>query len=117
MPLEIALPLRPVKGQILELKAPLSLLPSRAIRSFHRHPAYLVPRSDGRLIVGATTEDVGLDDRPTAGAALDLLKGAWRVLPAIEEMEVLGHHVGFRAGARDHSPILGRTGIEGLTVA
>lgn len=117
IPPELVLPLRPVKGQILELKTSPSLLPSRAIRSFHRHPAYLVPRSDGRLIVGATTEDVGLDDRPTAGGAFDLLKGAWRVLPAIEEMEVLAHHVGFRAAARDHSPLLGRTSVEGLSIA
>jgi glycine oxidase len=117
LPAEIVIPLRPIKGQALELRTAPHLLPKRAIRSVYRHPVYLVPRSEGRLIVGATNEDVGLDERVTGGAMLDLLTGAWRILPAIDEMEITGQWVGFRAATHDHSPVLGRTSVAGLTLA
>ncbi|MBI2340502.1 MAG: glycine oxidase ThiO [Deltaproteobacteria bacterium] len=113
----LSLPVRPVKGQALELVNNQTIPLTRAIRTIHRYPVYLVPRSDGRIVVGATNEEMGLDHRVTGGALLDLLYGAWKILPATAEMEVRKTWVGFRPTAEDHCPILGRTGIEGLFVA
>ncbi|MDO8519536.1 MAG: glycine oxidase ThiO [Deltaproteobacteria bacterium] len=109
-------PLRPVKGQALELKGEPGMI-RRAVRTVHRYPVYLVPRSDGRIIVGATSEEMGLDSRPTAGAVMDLLFGAWKALPASAEMELSRVWVGFRPTTPDHAPILGSTPIEGLHAA
>jgi glycine oxidase len=108
-------PVRPVKGQMLALAmdadAPL-------LRHVLWGPkAYLVPRRDGRLIVGATTEEKGFDDTLTAGGMLALLEAAWRTLPGIEDLPVAETWVGLRPGSRDDAPILGETPIEGLLFA
>ncbi len=79
--------------------------------------AYLVPRLDGRLIVGATVEERGFDATLTAGAMLSLLEAAWRVLPAIEDCPIIESWVGFRPGSPDDAPILGPTAVEGLILA
>jgi glycine oxidase len=78
---------------------------------------YLVPRLDGRLIVGATVEERGFDDRITAGGLLALIEGAWRAVPAIEELPVAETWVGFRPGSRDDAPMLGPSGIDRFVVA
>ena len=78
---------------------------------------YLVPRNDGRLIVGATVEERGFDAGLTAGGMLALLEGAWRAVPAIEELPIAEIWVGFRPGSRDDAPMLGPSGIDGLVVA
>src|SRR5579884_1982309 len=78
---------------------------------------YLVPRRDGRLLVGATVEERGFDASLTAGGLLALLDGAWRAVPAIEELAVAETWVGFRPGSRDDAPLLGPTGLDGLVVA
>jgi glycine oxidase len=109
------LPVRPVKGQMLALRmdkaAPL-------LRHVVWAPkAYLVPREDGRLIVGATTEERGFDANLTAGGVLALLEGAWRVIPGIEELPIDEMWVGFRPGSRDDAPVLGPSGVEGLVYA
>ena len=113
--LPLKLPVRPVKGQMLALRmdpqAPL-------LRHVVWAPkAYLVPRRDGRLIVGATTEERGFDADLTAGGVLALLEGAWRVLPGIEELPIDEMWVGFRPGSRDDAPLLGPCGVEGLVLA
>lgn len=115
LPPEAVPPVRPVKGQMLALKmdpaAPL-------LRHVVWAPtAYLVPRLDGRLIVGATVEERGFDERLTAGGVLALLEGAWRVLPGVEELPIDEMWVGFRPGSRDDSPVLGATAVDGLTLA
>ena len=109
------LPVRPVKGQMLALRmepaAPL-------IRHVVWAPkAYLVPRDDGRLIIGATTEERGFDQRLTAGGVLALLEGAWRAVPGIEDLPIDEMWVGFRPGSRDDAPVLGPSGIDGLALA
>jgi glycine oxidase len=108
-------PVRPVKGQMLALRmdarAPL-------LRHVVWAPGvYLVPRLDGRLLVGATVEEKGFDPHLTAGAQLALLQAAWRVLPGIEELPIDEAWVGFRPGSRDDAPILGRGPVEGLIYA
>jgi glycine oxidase len=79
--------------------------------------AYLVPRRDGRLIVGATVEEKGFDETITAGGMLTLLEAAWRAIPAVEELPIEEIWVGHRPGSRDDAPILGRAPLENLFYA
>src|SRR5262249_13956753 len=79
--------------------------------------SYLVPRLDGRLIVGGTVEERGFNDKLTAGGLLALLEGAWRAVPTIEELPISETWVGFRPGSRDDAPMLGPSGIDGLVIA
>jgi len=108
-------PVRPIKGQMLAVqmdpKSPLL----RHVVWLPR--AYLVPRNDGRLIIGATVEERGFDTSLTAGGMLALIEGAWRGVPTIEELPIAETWVGFRPGSRDDAPMLGPSGIEGLVVA
>jgi glycine oxidase len=108
-------PVRPVKGQMLALAmdpaAPLLRHVLWAGRS------YLVPRRDGRLIVGATTEECGFDASLTAGGMLALLDGAWRALPGVAELKLIESWAGFRPGSRDDAPVLGATPVPGLVLA
>src|SRR5712691_9627724 len=108
-------PVRPVKGQTLALRmdagAPL------LTHVVWAPNAYLVPRHEGRLIVGATVEEKGFDATLTAGATLSLLEAAWRTLPGIEELPIDEMWVGHRPGSRDDAPILGPGPVEGLVYA
>jgi glycine oxidase len=108
-------PVRPVKGQMLALRmdAKVPLL-SHVLWA---PGAYLVPRRDGRLIVGATVEEKGFDQTITAGGLLTLLEAAWRAVPAVEELPVQEIWVGHRPGSRDDAPILGPGPLEGLFYA
>jgi glycine oxidase len=108
-------PVRPIKGQMLALR----MDPAQPLL---RHvvwapKVYLVPRRDGRLLIGATVEERGFDPDLTAGGVLSLLDAAWRALPTIEELPIDEMWVGFRPGSRDDAPILGPTPVEGLAVA
>jgi len=108
-------PVRPVKGQMLSLRmdaaAPL-------LQHVLWAPgAYLVPRRDGRLIIGGTVEEKGFDQTITAGGMLTLLEAAWRAIPAIEELPVDEIWVGHRPGSRDDAPILGRAPLDNLFYA
>jgi glycine oxidase len=108
-------PVRPVKGQMLAL----SMDPANPL--LHHvvwlPRGYLVPRRDGRLVVGGTVEERGFDDRITAGGLLALIEGAWRAVPGIEELPVAETWAGFRPGSRDDAPMLGPSGVDGLVVA
>ena len=98
-----ALPVRPVRGQVVRLQA------AHALRHVVRTPdVYLVPHAGGELVLGASVDEQGFDARPSAGAVLDLLRHAWRALPMLSECPLLEISVGFRPAARDHLPILGR---------
>jgi glycine oxidase len=115
IPSENLPPVRPIKGQMLALqmdrKAPLL----RHVVWLPR--GYLVPRNDGRLIIGGTVEERGFDASLTAGGLLALLEGAWRAVPTIEELPIAESWVGFRPGSRDDAPMLGPSGIDGLVIA
>ena len=108
-------PVRPIKGQMLAVGMDPDAPLLRHVVWAER--AYLVPRLDGRLIVGATTEERGFDSRLTAGGMLALLDAAWRVLPAIEDLEIIEAWTGFRPGSRDDAPILGGCEVERLILA
>ena len=88
--------MRPVKGQILELRAPRGAPPCERIVASER--VYLVPRADGRLIVGATVEERGFDTAVTAGGVHELLREAYRLLPEVAEMELVEATAGLRPG-------------------
>ena len=108
-------PVRPVKGQMLALRMdPAAPLLTHVLWA---PGAYLVPRRDGRLIVGATVEEKGFDETITAGGLLTLLEAAWRAIPAIEELPVDEIWTGHRPGSRDDAPILGRGPAENLFYA
>ncbi len=108
-------PVRPIKGQMLALQMDSAAPLLRHVVWLPR--GYLVPRLDGRLVIGGTVEERGFDDRLTAGGLLALLEGAWRAVPAIEELPIAETWVGFRPGSRDDAPMLGPSGIDGLVVA
>jgi glycine oxidase len=78
---------------------------------------YLVPRRDGRLILGATVEEKAFDTTLTAGGVLALLDAAWRTIPSIEELPIDEMWVGHRPGSRDDAPILGPGPVAGLVYA
>jgi glycine oxidase len=108
-------PVRPVKGQMIALQMdPQAPSITHVIRA---HNVYMVPRRDGRLIVGATTEEKGFDATLTAGGVLALLEAAWRLVPSIEELPISEMWVGHRPGSRDDAPILGPGPIDGLIYA
>jgi glycine oxidase len=115
LPPAVRPPVRPVKGQMLALR----MDPAQPLL---RHvlwapKGYLVPKPDGRLIVGGTVEERGFDPELTAGGVLALLEAAWRALPTVEELAIDELWTGFRPTSRDDAPIVGPTSVEGLFVA
>jgi glycine oxidase len=99
------LPVRPVKGQLLRLRGPAEL--RHVIRGYvDGHGVYLVPRTDGELVVGATTEE-RRDPAVTAGAVLELLRAAVDLVPDLAEYELAEARAGFRPGTPDNLPIIG----------
>jgi glycine oxidase len=109
-------PVRPVKGETVELR-PREGEGAPASRIVASERVYLVPRPDGRLIVGATQEERGFDTVVTAGGVHELLREAYRVLPDIAEMEFAGTVAGLRPGTPDNRPLVGRAAVEGLVLA
>jgi len=107
-------PIRPVKGQIIQLqrKRPFDL--QHVVRG---PDAYLAPKSNGRVVVGATSEEMGFDTTVTAGALYDLLEGAWEIVPGIRDLPVDETWAGLRPASRDHAPILGQTTEPGIIMA
>jgi glycine oxidase len=116
LPEEARPPVRPVKGETVELR-PRAGEPAPASRIVASERVYLVPRPDGRLIVGATQEERGFDTVVTAGGVHELLREAYRVLPDVAEMEFAGTIAGLRPGTPDNRPLVGRGAVEGLVLA
>ena len=78
---------------------------------------YIVPRGDGRVVVGATVEERGFDLTVTAGGVHELLREAYRVLPEIVELELTDAVAGLRPGTPDNAPVIGPGALDGLVVA
>jgi glycine oxidase len=115
LPEEARVPVRPVKGEILTLRGREDEPVCKAIVAGER--VYMVPRADGRLIVGATVEEHGFDTTVTAGGVHELLREAYRLVPEIAELELLEANAGLRPGTPDNAPLIGAGASEGLLVA
>jgi len=112
LPAEARVPVRPVKGQIVRLRDPDGPgLLSGSVRFGH---GYLVPRADGRYILGGTMEERGFDTQPTAGAIHEVLREAHELVPAVSELEIEELSVGLRPGTPDNAPVIGPGALEGL---
>ena len=98
-------PVRPVKGQVLRLRDPGG--PGLVDRTVRTHDAYLVPRADGRYVLGATMEERGWDRTPTAGGVFELLRDMSEVVPGVLELELEEVLAGLRPATPDNLPALG----------
>jgi len=99
------LPVKPVRGQLLEL-AWDGVAPRRIVWNSR---CYLVPSRAGTILVGATVEDAGFDERTTVGGVRDLLESACCLLPSLEQATFAGARVGLRPATEDEMPIIGRS--------
>jgi glycine oxidase len=104
--------LRPVKGQILRLHDPGG--PGLLTRVVRMGTSYIVPRGDGRYVIGATSEERGFDTTVTAGAAFELLREASELVPGVSELVVDEFTAGLRPGTGDNLPVIGPSRIPGL---
>ncbi len=107
-----ALPVHPVKGQILRLHDPAG--PGLLSRVLRQEGVYVVPRGDGRYVLGGTVEERGFDRSNTAGAVLELLREAAELLPGLGELILDEVSAGLRPGTPDNAPIIGPGAIPGI---
>ncbi|GAA0499878.1 glycine oxidase ThiO [Streptomyces olivaceiscleroticus] len=120
VPEHVRPPVRPVKGQVLRLRIPAAYGPflSRTVRAVVRGgPLYLVPRENGDLVVGATSEELGWDTTVTAGGVYELLRDAHELVPGITELPLTETIAGLRPGSPDNAPLLGPSALPGLLMA
>ncbi len=112
LPAGVVPPVRPVKGEIVTLHG---RPPCQRMVASER--IYVVPRADGRVVIGATVEERGFDTSITAGGVMELLREAYRALPDIGELELVETIAGLRPGTPDNAPVVGPTGLDGLILA
>jgi glycine oxidase len=106
--------IRPVKGQIMRLDQTRMPLVDHVVRS---PEMYLVPKSNGELVLGASAEDRGFDESVTAGPIFELLRAAWECVPGIYELPIIETIVGFRPATIDHAPLIGETELQQVALA
>jgi glycine oxidase len=104
---------RPARGQIVELETRVPLLSHVVFGA----GGYLVPREDGRVLVGSTLEFVGYHRDVTARGVRDLLVAATTLVPALEDASVKRFWSSFRPFAPGGTPLLGRSELRGLVLA
>lgn len=110
----VRVPTPPLKGQIVLLRGDRHLLG----RIVEHGKNYLVPRDDGRILIGASEEDVGFDTRPTPAAVRDLIDEALALCPTLAEAEFERSWSGLRPGSVDTRPTIGRLpGLDNVVVA
>jgi glycine oxidase len=112
LPESARLPVRPVKGQIMRLRDPDG--PGLLTRVVRYDGGYVVPRGDGRYVLGASVEERGFELGATAGGVYELLRDARELLPGIVELEIEELSVGLRPGTPDNLPAIGRGALAGL---
>lgn len=115
MPSEARVPVRPVKGVVLRLRDPRG--PGLVDRTIRGERGYLVPRGDGRYVLGATMEERGWDTTPTAGAVYELLRDLSEIVPGVFELEIAELTAGLRPATPDNLPAIGRGALDGLVWA
>jgi len=115
----LPIPVFPTKGQMLSLKIPSDVstenLPLQQV--LFGNQTYIVPRQDGRIIIGATCENIGFVDGNTAAGIQQLLGNAIRLYPVLRNYEILEFWWGFRPNTPDEMPILGTSNYDNLTLA
>jgi glycine oxidase len=115
LPERARVPVRPVRGQLLRLRDPAGPGLLRGVVRFDG--GYLVPRADGRYVLGATVEERGFDVQPQVGGIYELLRDAHELVPGVSELKIDELCVGLRPGTPDNAPAIGRGELEGLTWA
>jgi glycine oxidase len=110
-----AVDVHPVKGQILRLRDPRG--PGLVTRVIRGERCYLVPRGDGRYVLGATSEERGFDRSVTAGGVLELLRECAELVPGIDELELEEASAGLRPATPDHAPLIGPGPVDRLLLA
>ncbi len=111
----VTLPMRPVKGQIVRVRATdAAVFPRRTVRGLD---AYVIPRASGEIAIGATSEEKGYDTTVTAGGVHQLLHDAWELVPALAEAEFVEAIAGSRPATPDNAPLIGRWGPDGPIIA
>ena len=116
-------PVRPVRGQVLRLHRARGGLgdtpiPRTTVRGLVAgRSVYVVPRSDGEVVVGATSDEVGYEPHVTAGSVWELLNDARALLPSLNEMTFVEASAGLRPGTPDNVPLVGRSELPGLLLA
>jgi glycine oxidase len=115
LPPDAGVPVRPVKGQVLRLRDPNG--PGLIERTVRTSDAYVVPRADGRYVLGATMEERGFDTAPTAGGVFQLLRDVSEVLPGVLELELEELLAGLRPATPDNVPAIGPGALAGLVWA
>jgi glycine oxidase len=111
---EFPIPVRPVKGQMLSLAAPRRDFLKHTVRSAE---AYLVPRSDGRILVGATLEQAGFDKRVEPEVIQKFHQFAANFAPDLGEARMLEAWAGLRPGTPDNLPVMDKSPLAGYFVA
>lgn len=112
IPAGARIPVRPIKGQILRLHDPAG--PGLLKRVVRMGSSYIVPRADGRYVIGATYEERGFDTTVTAGAAFELLRDAGELVPGISELVIDEFSAGLRPATPDNLPVIGASAVPGL---
>ncbi len=112
IPAGVRVPIHPVKGQLLRLHDPAG--PGLVSRVLRTGGGYLVPRGDGRYVLGATMEERGFDTTVTAGAMFELLRDAMEVIPGISELVIDELIAGLRPSTPDSLPAIGPGTLAGL---
>jgi len=113
----LPLAVHPLKGQILSLKVPIDNHQPSLQRVIYGSEIYLVPRRDGRLLVGSTSEDVGWIPHNTPAGIHTLLGRAMRLYPQLKDWQIQECWWGFRPTTPDKLPILGSSPLENLSLA
>ena len=113
--IEQSIPVRPLKGQMLALQMDINNPILEHVVWTPR--TYLIPKSDGTLLVGATVEEAGFNKDNTAGGIFSLLEGAWRALPSTEDLKFECMWTAHRPTARDDCPILGKLNMKNAYIA
>ena len=114
LPEDVRPPVRPVKGQTLRLQATPDFLTHVVRGSVKGHHVYVVPRANGELVVGASSEEAGFDVRPRAGAVYELLRDATTLIPELSEATFTEVSTSVRPGSPDNAPLIGPTRLGGL---
>jgi glycine oxidase len=115
LPAGAGVQVRPVKGQIMRLRDPQG--PGLLERVVRFEGGYLVPRGDGRYVLGATVEERGFEIEPTVGGVYGLLRDAHELVPGVSELQIEELNVGFRPGTPDNVPVVGPGKLDGLVWA